>query len=105
MTLDPRRRTEAYERLHYGYSGTNLRLRLRNAGVSEQQADAISGAFEGLSKQIAALSNQVRNVIIGQRIQNWATNSNGATFGCGGSDFGAIHRRMGRHGELGPHAE
>ena len=47
----------------------DLRLRLRNAGVSEEQADAISGAFEALSEQIADLSNQVRNVIIGQRIQ------------------------------------
>jgi hypothetical protein len=37
--------------------------------VSEEQADAISGAFEALSNQIADLSNQVRNVIIGQRIQ------------------------------------
>jgi hypothetical protein len=48
---------------------TDLRLRPRNAGVSEEQADAISGAFEALSNQIADLSNQVRNVIIGQRIQ------------------------------------
>ena len=48
---------------------TDLRLRLRNAGVPEEQADAISGAFEALSNQIADLSNQVRNVIIGQRIQ------------------------------------
>jgi hypothetical protein len=48
---------------------TDLRLRLRNAGVSEEQADAISGAFEALSSQIADLSNEVRNVIIGQRIQ------------------------------------
>jgi hypothetical protein len=48
---------------------TDLRLRLRNAGVSEEQADAVSGAFEALSNQIAELSNQVRNVIIGQRIQ------------------------------------
>jgi hypothetical protein len=47
----------------------DLRLRLRNAGVSEEQADAISGAFEALSNQIADLSNQVRNVIIGQRIK------------------------------------
>jgi hypothetical protein len=50
-------------------SVTDLRLRLRNAGVSEEQADAISGAFEALSSQIADLSNEVRNVIIGQRIQ------------------------------------
>ena len=48
---------------------TDLRLRLRNAGVSEELADAISGAFEAISNQIADLSNQVRNVIIGQRIQ------------------------------------
>lgn len=48
---------------------TDLRLRLHNAGVSEEQADAISGAFEALSSQITSLSNQVRNVIIGQRIQ------------------------------------
>jgi hypothetical protein len=48
---------------------TDLRLRLRNAGVPEEQADAISGAFEALSGQIADLSNEVRNVIIGQRIQ------------------------------------
>jgi len=41
---------------------TDLRSRLRNAGVSEEQADAISGAFE-------ALSNQIRSLIIGQRIQ------------------------------------
>jgi hypothetical protein len=41
---------------------TGLRLRLRNAGVSEEQADAIAGAFE-------ALSNQIRTVVIGQRIQ------------------------------------
>jgi hypothetical protein len=40
----------------------DLRARLRNAGVSEEQADAISGAFE-------ALSNQIRSLIIGQRIQ------------------------------------
>jgi hypothetical protein len=48
---------------------TDLRWRLRNAGVSEEQADAISGAFEALSNQIADLANQVRSVIIGQRIQ------------------------------------
>ena len=41
---------------------TDLRLRLRNAGVSEEQADAIAGAF-------AALSNQIRTLVIGQRIQ------------------------------------
>jgi hypothetical protein len=49
--------------------GTDLRWRLRNAGVSEEQADAISGAFEALSNQIAELANQVRSVVIGQRIQ------------------------------------
>jgi hypothetical protein len=48
---------------------TDLRWRLRNAGVSEEQADAISGAFEALSNQIADLATQVRSVIIGQRIQ------------------------------------
>ena len=48
---------------------TDLRLRLGNAGVSEEQADAISGAFEALSNPIADLANQVRSVIIGQRIQ------------------------------------
>jgi hypothetical protein len=48
---------------------TDPRLRVRNAGVSEEQADAVSGAFEALSSQIADLSNEVRNVIIGQRIQ------------------------------------
>ena len=41
---------------------TELRMRLRNAGVSEEQADAIAGAF-------GALSNQIRSLIIGQRIQ------------------------------------
>ena len=41
---------------------TDLRLRLRNAGVSEEQPDAIAGAFE-------ALSNQIRTLVIGQRIQ------------------------------------
>jgi hypothetical protein len=41
---------------------TDLRLRLRNAGVSEEQADATAGAFE-------ALSNQIRTLVIGQRIQ------------------------------------
>ena len=48
---------------------TNLRMRLRNAGVSEEQADAISSAFESLSNQIADLSVQVRNLVVGQRIQ------------------------------------
>jgi hypothetical protein len=48
---------------------TDLRWRLRNAGVSKEQAGAISGAFEALSNQIGDLGNQVRNVIIGQRIQ------------------------------------
>jgi hypothetical protein len=46
-----------------------LRLRLRNAGVSEEQADAIAGAFESLSNQITDLSIQIRNVVVGQRIQ------------------------------------
>ena len=48
---------------------TDLRARLRKAGVSEGQSDAVSGAFEALSNQIAALSVQIRNVIVGQRIQ------------------------------------
>jgi hypothetical protein len=48
---------------------TDLRWRLRNAGVSKEQADAVSGAFEALSNQIADLADQVRSVIIGQRIQ------------------------------------
>ena len=48
---------------------TDLRSRLRNAGVSEEQADAISGAFESLSSQINDLSSQIRIVILGQRIQ------------------------------------
>jgi hypothetical protein len=48
---------------------TDLRARLRNAGVSEEQADAISGAFEALSNQIAEVSTQLRNVVVGQRIQ------------------------------------
>jgi hypothetical protein len=50
------------QRLGYGDACTDLRLRLRNAGVSEEQADAIAGAFE-------ALSNQIRTLVIGQRIQ------------------------------------
>jgi hypothetical protein len=48
---------------------TDLRLRLRNAGVSEDQADAIAGAFESLSNQITDLSIPIRNVVVGQRIQ------------------------------------
>ena len=44
-------------------------LRLRNAGVSEEQADAMAGAFEALSNQITDLSIQIRNVIVGQRIE------------------------------------
>jgi hypothetical protein len=48
---------------------TDLRARLRHAGVSEEQAGAISGAFEALSNQITELSLQIRNVIVGQRIQ------------------------------------
>jgi hypothetical protein len=53
---------------HMATPATDLRSRLRNAGVTEQ-ADAISGAFEALSNQITDLSNQIRNVIVGQRIQ------------------------------------
>jgi hypothetical protein len=41
---------------------TDLRLRLRDAGLSEEQAHAIAGAFE-------ALSNQIRTLVIGQRVQ------------------------------------
>jgi hypothetical protein len=48
---------------------TDLRFRLRNAGVSEEQADAISAAFEALSNQITDLSIRIRNVVVGQRIQ------------------------------------
>jgi hypothetical protein len=48
---------------------TDRRARLRNAGVSEEQADAISGAFESLSSQINDRSSQIRNVILGQRTQ------------------------------------
>ena len=48
---------------------TDLRARLRHAGVPEEQSDAVSGAFEALSNQIAELSVQIRNVIVGQRIQ------------------------------------
>jgi hypothetical protein len=48
---------------------TDLRARLRNAGVTEEQADAISGAFEALSNQIAEVGTQVRNLVVGQRIQ------------------------------------
>jgi hypothetical protein len=44
-------------------------LRLRNAGVTEEPPDAVSGAFEALSEQIADLSRQIRSGIIGQRIQ------------------------------------
>ena len=50
-------------------SVTGPRLRLRNAKVSEEQADAIAGAFESLSNQITDLSIQIRNVVVGQRIQ------------------------------------
>jgi hypothetical protein len=46
----------------------DLRLRLRNAGVPEEQADAISSAFEALSSQIRELSDQVKSLIVGQRI-------------------------------------
>ena len=48
---------------------TDLRLRLRNAGVWEEQADAIAGAFEALSNQITDVGIQTRNVVVGQRIQ------------------------------------
>ena len=48
---------------------TDLRLRLRKAGAPEEQADAITGAFESLSSQISELHSQIRNVIVGQRIQ------------------------------------
>lgn len=48
---------------------TDPRARLRNAGATEEQADAISGAFEALGNQIAELGAQVRNVVVGQRIQ------------------------------------
>jgi hypothetical protein len=41
----------------------------RNSGASDDEADAISGAFEVLSSQIAELSAQVRKVIVVQRIQ------------------------------------
>ncbi|MDF2780509.1 MAG: hypothetical protein K0S96_313 [Geminicoccaceae bacterium] len=47
----------------------HLRLRLRSAGVPEERADAIAGAFESLSNQISELNSQIRNVIVGQRIQ------------------------------------
>ena len=46
----------------------DLRLRLRNAGVTEEQAAAITGAFEALSSQIRDVGNQVRSLQIGQRI-------------------------------------
>jgi len=42
---------------------------LRNAGVPEEQADAIAGAFVALSSQIAELSAQLRSLVVGQRIQ------------------------------------
>jgi len=48
---------------------TALRLRLRNAGVPEEQADAIAGAFESVSSQISGLHSPIRTVIVGQRIQ------------------------------------
>jgi hypothetical protein len=41
---------------------TDLRARLRNAGASEEQADAISGGFE-------VLRNQLRTLIVGQRVE------------------------------------
>jgi hypothetical protein len=72
---------------------TDLRLRLRNAGVSEEQADAITGAFESLSNQITDVGIQIRNVVVGQRIQL-------ALLPCSGRNLGAIHRGLGRHGRL-----
>jgi hypothetical protein len=48
---------------------TDFRRRLRNPAVSDAQADAISGAFEALSNQITELSNQIRPLVVGQRIQ------------------------------------
>ena len=39
---------------------TDLRSRSRNAGVSREQADAISGALEALSSQVNDLSCQIR---------------------------------------------
>ena len=48
---------------------TDLRLRLRNAGVPEEQADAIPVVFEALSRQISGLHSQIRSVIVCQRIQ------------------------------------
>jgi hypothetical protein len=47
----------------------DLGSRLRSAGLSEQQADAISGAFEALSNQIADARFQTGRVAVGQRIQ------------------------------------
>jgi hypothetical protein len=41
---------------------TDLRMRLRNAGVSQEQVDAISSPFE-------SLSSQIRTLVIGQRIE------------------------------------
>ena len=48
---------------------TDLRLRSRNAGVPEEQADAIPAVFDALSSQISGLHRQIRTVIVGQRIQ------------------------------------
>ena len=48
---------------------TDLRSRSRNAGVSQEQADAISGALESFSSQVNDLSSQIRIVILGQRMQ------------------------------------
>jgi hypothetical protein len=47
----------------------DLLMRLRHAAVSGERADAVSGAFEALSNQIADLANHVRSLIIGQWIQ------------------------------------
>ena len=45
------------------------RSRGEGAGAAEEQADAISGAFEALGNQIAELSTQARKLVVGQRIQ------------------------------------
>ena len=72
----------------------DLRLRLRNAGVPEEQADAIAGAFESLSNQISELNRQIRNVIVGQRIQLRLLLLVAAA-------FLAVYRGLGRHHRLG----
>jgi ATP-dependent protease ClpP protease subunit len=52
----------AKEGLAHGDSCFHLRMRLHNAGASEEQADAIARALE-------ALSAQIQSLVIGQRIQ------------------------------------